>query len=447
MLKFLKELNQRINMTNPVTLEKIVSLCKQRGFVFPSSEIYGGMNGLYDFGPLGSLLKNNLKNFWISEMQKFEEGFFLMDGAILSHPRVWEVSGHVSNFSDPLVDCLNCKRRFRTDDVDLDKPCHICGIKNWTESRQFMLMFQTQLGAMSDSSAVAYLRPETAQMVFVNFKNVMTSSRAKLPFGIGQIGKAFRNEITPKQFLFRMREFEQMELEFFCLPIDSDKYFDIWLTRRRDFYESLGIKPENLRFRAHLKEELAHYSKNCTDVEYQFPFGWKELEGIAHRSDFDLGNHQRESGKDLSVFLDSEGVKVVPHVVECSIGVDRLFCTVLFDAYTEEKLEDGDVRVVLKLNPKIAPIKVAVLPLMKKFEGPCRDIYRSLKAAGISVEYDDSGSIGKRYRRQDEIGTPFCITFDYQSLDDEQVTVRFRDSLQQVRIRIETIIEFLRKEI
>ncbi len=433
-------------MASSVTLEKIVSLCKQRGFVFPSSEVYGGVNGLYDFGPLGALLKNNIKNFWITEMQKFEEEFFLMDGAILSHPKVWETSGHVANFSDPLVDCLSCKRRFRADEIDLQSSCHVCGNKNWTEPRQFMLMFQTQLGAMSDSSSVSYLRPETAQMVFVNFKNVMNSSRAKLPFGIGQIGKAFRNEITPKQFLFRVREFEQMELEFFCLPEDSDRYFDIWLARRKEFYAKLGLKAENLRFREHAKDELAHYSKNCTDVEYQFPFGWKELEGIAHRSDFDLGNHQRESGKDLSVYVEATASRVTPHVVECSSGVDRLFCTILYDAYSEEDV-DGDTRVVLKLHPKIAPVKAAILPLVKKLEEPAKRIFRDLRDAGFFVEYDESGSIGKRYRRQDEIGTPFCITFDYQSLEDQCVTVRYRDTLKQVRMNIDAIIEFLRKEI
>lgn len=429
-----------------VSLEKIVSLCKQRGFVFPSSEIYGGLNGVYDFGPLGTLVKNNLKNFWIKEMNSFEEDFFLLDGAILGHPKVWETSGHVANFSDPLVDCLNCKRRFRADDVDLEKNCPVCGQKNWTAPRQFMLMFQTNLGAMSDSSSISYLRPETAQMVFVNFKNVVNSCRGKMPLAIGQIGKAFRNEITPKQFLFRVREFEQMELEFFCKPDASDKYFETWLERRRAFYQKLGIKAENIRFREHAKDELAHYSKNCTDVEYQFPFGWKELEGIAHRSDFDLKSHQNASGKDLSIFEEASGEKYIPHVVECSVGVDRLFCTVLFDGYTVDTVE-GEERIVLKLHPAIAPFKMAVLPLVKKLEDPALKIFNTLKQAGFSVDYDVSGSIGKRYRRQDEIGTPFCLTVDYQSLDDNQVTIRDRDTLQQVRIDQSKVLDFLREKL
>lgn len=428
------------------TLEKIISLCKQRGFVYPSSEIYGGINGIYDFGPLGALLKNNLKNFWIQEMGSYKEDFFLVDGSILGHPKIWETSGHVANFSDPLVDCLACKRRFRADDVDLEKACVVCGNKNWTQPRQFMLMFQTQLGAMSDSSSISYLRPETAQMVFVNFKNVMNSCRGKMPCGIGQIGKAFRNEITPKQFLFRVREFEQMELEFFCKPNQSDEYFEIWLKRRKEFYKKLGIRDENLRFREHAKDELAHYSKNCTDVEYLFPFGWKELEGIAHRSDFDLRSHQTASGKDLSIFEEASKERYIPHVVECSVGVDRLFCTVLFDAYSVD-LIDGEERVFLKLNPKIAPYKIAVLPLVKKLEDFAEPIFKNLKENGVSVIFDESGSIGKRYRRQDEIGTPFCLTVDYQSLDDNCVTIRDRDTLLQERVSVNNILEFLDKKI
>lgn len=417
------------------TLEKIISLCKQRGFVFQSSEIYGGVNGLYDFGPMGTAVKNNLKTLWVEEMQRYPESFHLIDGAILAHPKIWEASGHVDNFSDPMVDCLNCKKRFRADEIDLEKGCSSCGIKNWTETREFKLMFQTHLGAMADSSSIAYLRPETAQTVFVNFKNVMTTSRAKIPFGIGQIGKAFRNEITPKQFLFRVREFEQMELEFFCHPDDSDKLFDVWIERRRNFYKMLGISEDKLRFYQTPKDDLAHYSKKGTDVEYNFPFGWKELEGIAHRADFDLKNHQKKSGKDLSVFDDTTSTKYIPHVIECSVGVDRLFFTALFDAYCEEEVE-GEKRIVLKLHPKLSPITVAILPLVKKLNEKSLPIFAQLKKAGFVVEHDESGSIGKRYRRHDEIGTPFCITIDFQSLEDDTVTIRFRDDLRQERIAI-----------
>ncbi len=427
------------------SFETIVSFCKQRGFVFPSSEIYGGINGIYDFGPLGNLLKTNLKNFWMKELQSYEEDVFFMDGAILGHPKIWESSGHLNNFSDPLVDCLNCKKRFRADELDLNKPC-TCGIKNWTEVRNFMLMFQTNIGPVVNDANTTYLRPETAQMVFVNFKNVQNSMRAKLPFGIGQIGKSFRNEITPKQFLFRVREFEQMELEFFCRPKDSDSFFETWLQRRKSFYEKLGINQENLRFRAHEKDELSHYSKGCTDVEYQFPFGWKELEGIAHRTDFDLSSHQKGSGKDLSVFLEEEKIKEIPHVVECSVGVDRLFFTLLFDSYKEE-LVDGETRIVMKFKPEIAPIKAAILPLVKKFNEPCEKLYRELRNKGFSVQMDESASIGKRYRRQDEIGTPFCFTFDYESENDNCLTVRYRDTLLQERIHKDQIVKFLQDNI
>lgn len=428
------------------SLEKIISYCKQRGFVFPSSEIYGGINGLYDFGPLGNALKNNIKNFWQKELSQYSEPVFQIDGSILGHPKIWQTSGHVNNFSDPLVDCQSCKKRFRADEIDLEKNCPCCGKKMWTDIRQFMLMFQTQLGAMQDSSSISYLRPETAQMVFVNFKNIMNSSRAKIPFGIGQIGKSFRNEITPKQFLFRVREFEQMELEFFCEPSESDKYFDIWLTRRENFYQKIGIKKNNLRFRAHEKTELAHYSKNCTDVEYSFPFGWKELEGIAHRSDFDLKNHQEASGKDLSVFDEKTNTKFIPHVIECSVGVERLFCTILFDAYFEDIVNE-EPRTVLKIKPKLAPIKLAILPLVKKLEPDAKIIFDKIREIDIDVDFDSSGTIGKRYRRQDEIGTPFCLTFDFQSQEDNQVTIRNRDSLKQDRIHIEKIESYLRENL
>lgn len=427
---------------NNVTLEKIVSLCKRRGFVFPSAEIYSGINGIYDFGPMGALLKNNIKKLWLQNINKFPEEVVLIDGAILGAEPVWKASGHVDNFSDPMVDCLNCKKRFRADELDLNKPCPSCGIKKWTDVRQFKLMFQTQLGAVADKASIAYLRPETAQSIFINFKNVTSSSRVKIPFGIAQIGKAFRNEITPKQFLFRMREFEQMELEFFCKQENASKYFNEWVKRRNDFFLDLGLDPEKLRIREHAQDELAHYSKSCVDVEYNFPFGWKELEGIAYRTNFDLTQHSDHSGKDLSVFDQATNESYIPHVVECSVGVDRLFLTLLFDAYKEDIVE-GETRTVLQLSPKVAPITAAILPLTKKLTEQAEKIYLHLKKEGFSVTFDESGSIGKRYRRQDEIGTPVCFTFDFDSLEDEKVTARNRDTLEQERISVDQLDNYL----
>jgi glycyl-tRNA synthetase len=428
---------------NRLTLDQLVALCKQRGFIFQSAEIYGGLNGVYDFGPLGTLLKQNIKKVWLKNICQFEEDVVQLDGSILGSKEAFTASGHIGGFSDPMIDCMNCKKRFREDDVDVEKPCS-CGIKKWTSAREFNLMFQTQLGAMSDNTSVAYLRPETAQSVFINFKNVCTSTRVKVPFGIAQIGKAFRNEITPKQFLFRMREFEQMELEFFCHPDKADKYFDLWLERRKEFYNELGINQENLRMHKQEGKELAHYSKCCTDFEYNFPFGWKELEGVANRGDYDLSKHIKHSGKDLSYFDASTNLKFVPHVIECSVGVDRLMLMTLFDAYREEEIE-GEKRVVLSISPKLAPIQIAVLPLVKKISEPALKIFKDLKRKGFSVQFDESGSIGKRYRRQDEIGTPLCITFDFDSLEDNKVTVRNRDTLEQTRISIDTAAEFCNK--
>ncbi len=427
-----------------VTLETIVSLCKRRGFVFPSAEIYSGLNGVYDFGPLGALVKQNIKNFWLKHVDSFPEEVVQLDGAILGAESTWEASGHVDNFSDPMVDCTNCKKRFRSDDgsIDLEKACPNCGVKAWTEPRQFNLMFQAELGAMSGTGAVVYLRPETAQSIFINFKNVTSSSRVKIPFGIAQTGKAFRNEITPKQFLFRVREFEQMEIEFFCKPEQSDEYFTVWLERQQELYKKLGLSQEKLRIRPHDPDELAHYSKCCSDVEFEFPFGWKELEGIAHRSDFDLRQHSEHSGKDLGVFDQTENRSYIPHVVECSVGVDRLFFAIMCDAYTEEEIE-GEKRVVLKLNKQIAPIKAAIMPLVKKIGEPAKKLADLFKQADIKVQYDESGSIGKRYRRQDEIGTPYCITVDFDSLEDNCVTVRDRDTLQQERIPMDRVIEYV----
>ena len=427
-----------------VTLEKIVSLCKRRGFVYPTAEIYSGLNGVYDFGPLGAQVKYNIKDLWLKNMNQQPEDIVIIDGAILGPYDVWKASGHIDGFSDPMVDCLNCKKRFRADDPDLnlEKACPSCGVKSWTDVRQFQLMFETKVGAVRDDSSVAYLRPETAQTIFINFKNVVSTTRVKPPFGIGQIGKAFRNEITPKQFLFRVREFEQMELEFFCKKEDSKKYFDIWLKRRMDFHHNLGINPDKLRFRQHEKDELAHYSEYCSDIEYSFPFGWKELEGIAYRTDYDLSSHIKHSGKELSV-LDPETQKpFVPHVVECSVGVDRLFLTLIFDAYREDTVE-GEERIYLKLDPKVAPIHAAILPLTKKLTEPAEKVFKSLKKAGYRVQFDESGSIGKRYRRQDEIGTPVCFTYDFDTLEDSKVTARNRDTLKQERIAVDQIESYL----
>jgi len=428
--------------SSKATLDKIVSLCKRRGFVYQSGEIYAGLNGVYDFGPLGALLKHTIKNKWLEHMMSFPEEVLLVDGSLLGGAEIWKASGHLDNFSDPMVDCLQCKKRYRADDVDLEKNCPHCGNKQWTAVRQFNLMFKTELGAMADATSVAYLRPETAQAIFINFKNVMSSYRVKVPFGIAQIGKAFRNEITPKQFLFRMREFEQMEMEFFCKGEDADRFFDLWVARRKAFFMSLGLQPDRVRLRPHASDELAHYSKACIDVEYEFPFGWKELEGIANRSDYDLSQHSKHSGKDLGVFDEATKSSYVPHVVECSVGVDRLFLTLLFDAYDEEEV-DGELRTVLRFHPAIAPFTAAVMPLSNKLAEPAEKLFLDLKAKGFRVQFDDGGSIGKRYRRQDEIGTPVCFTYDFDSVNDNCVTARNRDTMQQERVSIDTIHDYL----
>lgn len=429
--------------TSVATLEKIVALCKRRGFAYQSAEIYGGLNGVYDFGHLGVILKNTIKSTWLAHMTSFEQDVLLLDGSILGSADVWKASGHLENFSDPMVDCLSCKKRYRADDIDLEKNCAHCGNKQWTDVRQFNLMFQTQLGAMSDGSSVAYLRPETAQAIFINFKNVISTNRVKIPFGIAQIGKAFRNEITPRQFLFRMREFEQMEMEFFCKSDASDEFFKTWIERRLSFYKSLGLNLDRVRSRPHASNELAHYAKGCCDVEYEFPFGWKELEGIAHRGDFDLSQHSKFSGKDLAVFDEATKTSYVPHVVECSVGVDRLFLTLLFDAYDEDEVE-GESRTVLRFHPKIAPYTAAIMPLSNKLTEHTQAMYKQLKAEGFRVQHDDSGSIGKRYRRQDEIGTPVCFTFDFESLEDGKVTARNRDTTKQERIALDQVSNYLK---
>ena len=395
-----------------VTLEKLVALCKRRGFVYPSAEIYGGLNGVYDFGHLGSLMKQNIRKAWLNSIAQNSDDILVFEGALLGAYDTWKASGHVDNFSDPMVDCLTCKHRYRTDDINLEKNCPHCGNKSWTSPRQFNMMFQTQLGASTDHASTAFLRPETAQSIFINFKNVHSTNRIKIPFGIAQIGKAFRNEITPKQFLFRMREFEQMELEWFCKPEEAAHYFEFWIKARLAFYEHVGIKKEKVRIRAHEKDELSHYSKGTSDVEYEFPFGWKELEGIANRGDFDLKQHSNHSGKDLSVY--------------------------------DEDIIEGEERIVLRLHPRIAPITAAFFPLTKKQLEPMKNIYEALKKKNYQVQFDESGSIGKRYRRQDEIGTPLCFTFDFESETDHCVTVRNRDTTKQERIAINTIETYLR---
>lgn len=426
------------------TLEHIVALCKRRGFIYPSAELYGGLNGVYDTGHFGVLMKQNIRALWKQAVSIPGHQTLHMEGALLGPEPMWQASGHVSNFHDPMIDCLHCKKRYRADDIDVNKPCQHCGNKGWTDVRQFNLMFKTDLGAAQGNTSIAYLRPETAQAIFVNFKNVYSSNRVKIPFGIAQIGKAFRNEITPKQFLFRMREFEQMEVEWFCHPNESTTFFEQWCEKRKLFYEYIGLTMDKIRFRPHAQDELSHYSKQTTDIEYHFPFGWKELEGIAHRGDFDLTQHSKHAGKDLSIFDEETKTSFMPHVVECSVGLDRLFLTLLFDAYHTDTIE-GEERIVLKLHPRIAPVKAAVLPLVKKLSENAIPVFNKLEQTGLHILFDDSGSIGKRYRRYDEIGVPVCFTFDFDSLHDNCVTARNRDTLQQERIAIENIEEYIKK--
>ena len=415
-------------------MEKLVSLCKRRGFIFPSSEIYGGLSSCWDYGPLGVAMKRNIKDAWWHTIVQSRDDVVGIDTSILMHPRVWEASGHLSGFSDPLVECKKCNLRFRADELK-EQLCTACG-SPLSDPRQFNLMFKTFMGPVEDAAAVVYMRPETAQGIFVNFENVLTSTRKKLPLGIAQQGKSFRNEITTGNLIFRSREFEQMELEFFVKPGTDMEWFDYWVNARMEWYIKLGIKPENLRLRPHPKEDLAHYALCCTDVEYRFPWNWGELEGIANRGDFDLKQHSKYSGKGLSYFDESISATIVPYVIEPSAGVDRSMLAFLADAYDEEPDKD-EVRVVLRLNPIIAPVKVAVLPLSKKdtLTPLAQQIYCDLRQSYAAV-YDDSQSIGRRYRRQDETGTPYCVTVDFQSLEDQAVTIRERDSMKQERIAI-----------
>ena len=429
------------------SIENIVSLCKRRGFIFQSSEIYGGLGSTWDYGSYGVEMKQKIKNFWWHDVVTSRENVVGMDAAILMHPKTWEASGHVSNFHDPLVDCKNCKARYRADHVDLTKPCERCGKKDWTEPRQFNLMFKTAIGPVEDSGEVTYLRPETAQGIFVNFMNVQGTSRQKLPFGIAQLGKAFRNEITTGNFLFRTREFEQMELEFFIHPGENEKWLDYWCEERLNWFKKLGINPEKLRLRPHDKDELAHYSTACFDVEYEFPFGWSELEGIADRGTFDLDQHNEYSGKKQQYFDPQTNERIIPAVVESSAGVDRTFLTCLVDAYCEEEVRD-EKRIVLKLDPKIAPITCAVFPLVKKDGLPeiAQKIVEDIRTK-YSAFFDQGGSIGRRYRRQDEAGTPYGVTVDHQTTEDGTVTLRDRDTMDQVRISTDNILSELQSRI
>lgn len=434
-------------MSSPVSLDTIIALCKRRGFVYQAAEIYGGLNGVYDFGPLGTLLNQNIRATWRASLENPKGEIVDLEGSLLAPRAVWQASGHIENFHDPMVDCLNCHHRYRADELDLNKACPHCGQKKWSDVRQFNMMFKTNLGAMVDNASEAYLRPETAQAIFVNFKNVISTIRVKIPFGIAQMGKAFRNEITPKQFLFRVREFEQMEMEWFCSAKEASQAFDFWREKRISFYAQIGIKKDNVRFHDHGKDELAHYSVACTDVEYQFPFGWKELEGIAHRGNFDLTQHSKHSGKDLAVYDEETKTSEILTVVESSVGIGRLFLALLCDAYAEDEVE-GETRVVLKLHPRIAPIKAAFFPLSKKLSEQMEALYKTVKKeTGYMLQFDESGSIGKRYRRQDEIGTPLCFTYDFESETDKCVTVRHRDSTQQERIAIDQVATYLRQHI
>lgn len=457
------------------SMDKLVALCKGRGFVYAGSEIYGGLANSWDYGPLGVELKNNIKRAWWKKFVQECPYNVGLDSAILMNPQVWVASGHVSTFNDPLIDCRACKMRHRADKLveewnaaegvdgvvdaaDNDAliacikekgiTCPNCGKADFTDIRKFNLMFKTFQGVTEDTAAQIYLRPETAQGIFVNFKNIQRTSRRKVPFGVAQIGKSFRNEITPGNFIFRTREFEQMELEFFCKPGTDLEWFDYWRSFCRDWLLDLGMKPENLRQRDHRKEELSHYSNVTTDFEYLFPFGWGELWGVADRTDYDLKAHQNTSGESMEYFDQETNEKYIPYVIEPSLGADRVLLAFLIDAYDEEVVdpEKNDIRVVLRLHPALAPVKCAVLPLSKKLSEPAEAVYHQLRKH-FMADFDDAGSIGKRYRRQDEIGTPFCVTYDFDSLEDGCVTVRDRDTMAQERISIDALIGYIKEKI
>ena len=452
-----------------LTMDKLVALCKGRGFVYSGSEIYGGLANTWDFGPLGVLLKNNIKAAWWKKFVQESPYNVGLDSAILMNPEVWVASGHLGGFSDPLVDCKNCKSRHRADNLIEDYlnkkgekaniagwtneqleaflkehsvPCPVCGKSDFTSIRKFNLMFKTFQGVTEDTASTVYLRPETAQGIFVNFKNVQRTSRKKVPFGIAQIGKSFRNEITPGNFIFRVREFEQMELEFFCKPGTDLEWFEYWRAFCRDWLLGLGIKAENLRLRDHDKDELCFYSKATTDFEFLFPFGWGELWGVADRTDYDLTRHAEHSGKDLNYIDPVTNERYIPYVIEPSLGVERMTLAVLSNAYEEEELEGGDTRVVMRFHPALAPVKVAVLPLQKQLNERAEALYADLSKQ-FMCDFDAAGSIGKRYRRQDEIGTPYCVTVDFDTLEDGTVTVRDRDTMAQERIKADELKSYL----
>jgi glycyl-tRNA synthetase len=452
------------------TMEKVVALAKARGFVYPGSDIYGGLANTWDYGPLGVELKNNVKKAWWQKFIKESPYNVGVDCAILMNPKVWVASGHVGGFNDPLMDCKECKERFRADQLienymrdngkepevpvdawsneDMKKyieengiKCPSCDSNNFTDIRQFNLMFKTFQGVTEDAKNTVYLRPETAQGIFVNFKNVQRTSRKKMPFGIGQIGKSFRNEITPGNFTFRTREFEQMELEFFCQPGKDLEWFAYWKDYCKNWLLNLGIKEENMRVRDHSDEELSHYSNATSDIEFLFPFGWGELWGIADRTDFDLKKHEEHSGQDMTYFDDVTKEKYIPYCIEPSLGADRVTLAFLCEAYDEEELENNDVRTVLRFHPVLAPVQIAVLPLSKKLSDDAQKVYEKL-VKYYNVEFDERGSIGKRYRRQDEIGTPYCITFDFDTLEDEAITIRDRDTMKQERIKVNDLLNY-----
>jgi glycyl-tRNA synthetase len=430
----------------PVSMEDVVSLAARRGFIWQSSEIYGGINGFWDYGPLGVELKNNLKAFWWQRVVRERPDVEGVDTSIIAHPRTWEASGHVEHFSDPMVDCRACKRRFRADQLADAGPCPAregTSEHDWTPARSFNLMLRTSIGAQEDAASTAFLRAETCQSIFLDFKRVRESARQRIPFGIAQVGKAFRNEINPRNFTFRSREFEQAELEFFVHPSERERWFEHWMEQRLAFHRELGFRPEWLRVRPHESGELAHYARAANDIEFLFPFGWQEIEGVHDRGDWDLRRHSEYSGKDLTVTDEETKERYHPMVIETSVGVDRTCLALLVNGYEEETLEGGETRVVLRLHPALAPIQVAVLPLSKKLGESAERLAGELRRR-FSVFYDESGNIGRRYRRQDEVGTPFCVTYDFDSPSDASVTIRERDSMEQERIPIDRIAAHLR---
>ena len=451
------------------SMDKIVNLCKARGFVYPGSEIYGGLANSWDYGPLGAELKKNIKDLWWQKFIKENKYNVGIDASIIMNPEVWVTTGHVGGFSDPLIDCKKCKTRHRADKlieewefkngrdisgldgwtneqlVNYIKEngilCPDCGAQDFTDIRKFNLMFKTFMGVTEDAKSEVYLRPETAQGMFVNFKNVLRTTRRRMPMGIGQMGRSFRNEITPGNFIFRTREFEQMELEFFCKPGEDLKWYEYWKNYCKDFLINLGINENNLRLREHSKEELSFYSKGTTDIEFKFPFGWGELWGIADRTDYDLSRHMEASKEDLTYMDPETNEKYVPYCIEPAVGVDRIFLATVCNAYEEEKISEDDTRIVLHLSPKIAPIKIAILPLSKKLSESANKVYEILSKK-YNIDYDEAGSIGKRYRRQDEIGTPYCITYDFETENDNAVTIRDRDTMEQVRVKIDELEKY-----